>query len=221
MNGPHDMGGLDGFGPVQPDGETGLFHAGWERRMMAMMVAAGAMGHWSIDEMRSAREDRSPAEYYSVGYYHLWLLGLERMLVEKGLLDPTEITGGPIVEGTVAPRRVLRAEDVSGVLARGAPAERSSAEAAPPKFGPGDAVRMRNLQPRGHCRLPAYARGKPGRVEAVQGYHLYADASAQGEGDVAHWLYTISFDAVDLWGARGVKGDSVTIDAWEPYIDPA
>ena len=62
MNGPQDLGGQAGFGPVAPEPGEPVFHAAWERRAMALTVAAGAMGHWSIDESRHARESLHPAD---------------------------------------------------------------------------------------------------------------------------------------------------------------
>ncbi len=86
MNGPQDLGGRDGFGPIAPDPQDPLFHAEWERRAMAMVVAAGGAGAWTIDESRFARENRDPGEYYGLSYYQLWVRGLEDLLKTKGLV---------------------------------------------------------------------------------------------------------------------------------------
>ncbi|MGR3323078.1 MAG: nitrile hydratase subunit beta [Pseudooceanicola sp.] len=223
MNGPHDMGGLHGFGPVDPDRNDGPYHgadAAWEQRAMALTVAAGAGGHWTIDESRFAREDRHPLEYHRLGYFRIWLAGLERLLVERNLVTPAELAAGRAADETTPPGRCLAAGDVAAVLARGGPVDRDPGDTSP-RFAPGDAVRTRNLQPRGHTRLPAYARDKVGRIESVQGYHAFADASATGDRDAAAWLYTVVFDAETLWGAAEAPGDTVSFDAWEPYLDRA
>ena len=76
MNGVHDMGGMQGFGPVRPEPNEPLFHAPWERQALAMTVAMGACGQWNIDISRSARESLPPAQYLSSSYYAICLAGL-------------------------------------------------------------------------------------------------------------------------------------------------
>jgi nitrile hydratase subunit beta len=199
VNGAHDMGGMDGFGPVVAERDEPWFHADWERRAFALTIALGASGAWNIDMSRSAREDRPPPEYLGMSYYELWLAGLERLLSER------------------TPKRVLRAADVEATLSRGGPADREPPRSA--RFAAGDRVRTRNLNPRTHTRLPRYARGKAGVVELVHGCHVFPDANALGLGEDPQWLYTVRFTALELWGRK--ERASVTIDAFEPYLDAA
>nr|HPR43526.1 nitrile hydratase subunit beta [Ottowia sp.] len=63
MNGVHDMGGLQCFGPVRPEPDEPLFHAPWESRALAVTLAMGAGGRWNIDLSRAARESLPPATY--------------------------------------------------------------------------------------------------------------------------------------------------------------
>ncbi|WP_375691866.1 nitrile hydratase subunit beta [Pseudooceanicola sp. LIPI14-2-Ac024] len=221
MNGPHDIGGHHGFGPVDPAANDAPYHPGaedWEERAMALTVASGFGGHWTIDESRFAREDRHPLDYHSLGYFGIWLAGLKRLLVERNLVTEDELAGGPLRNDTAAPNPPLPAAKVPAALARGGPVDRDPGPIKP-IFSPGDRVRTRNIQPRGHTRLPAYARDKVGRIETVQGYHAYADDSARGDRAAAHWLYTVVFDATVLFGDAAATGDTVTIDAWEPYLE--
>ena len=44
MNGAHDMGGVQGFGPVDAEVNEPVFHADWEKIVFAMTLAAGSMG---------------------------------------------------------------------------------------------------------------------------------------------------------------------------------
>ena len=88
-------------------------------------------------------------------------------------------------------------------------------------FAPGDRVRTRNLHPPGHTRLPRYARDKIGTVERVLGCHVFPDAAAAGHGEDPQWLYAVAFRAEDLWGGDGDPGVVVSIDAFEPYLEPA
>jgi len=91
MNGAHDMGGMDGFGPVEIEKNEPLFHAEWERRAMALTVAMGAHGLWNIDMSRYARENRDPLGYLADSYYQRWLYGLEVLLEQSGLVTRDEI----------------------------------------------------------------------------------------------------------------------------------
>ena len=91
MNGGQDLGGMDGFGPIDPEPNEPVFHAEWEKRCFAITVAMGYYGAWNIDAARFARENVSPARYLQRSYYEMWLDGLETLLVEKGLLTRAEI----------------------------------------------------------------------------------------------------------------------------------
>jgi nitrile hydratase len=197
MNGAHDMGGTQGFGPVVEEADEPAFHADWERRVFALTIALGASGAWNIDSSRSAREDRSPREYLDMDYYELWFAGLERLLAEH------------------TPERVLAAADVDAMVARGGSVERPAP--GPARFAVGDRVRTRNLHPRGHTRLPRYARGRVGTVERVHGCHVFPDRNALFEGEDPQWLYSVRFTAHELWGTDASQ--SVSIDAFEPYLE--
>ena len=107
MNGAHDMGGVHGFGAVEVEPDEPVFHAEWERRVFALTRAMGATGEWNLDEVRFAREDRQPVEYLAMSYYERWLAGLERLLAERGLVDPDELAAGRSLRSGRAVRRVL------------------------------------------------------------------------------------------------------------------
>jgi nitrile hydratase len=91
----------------------------------------------------------------------------------------------------------------------------------PARFKPGDKVRTKNLHPATHTRLPRYARGRVGVVELVHGCHAFPDAVAIDHGDDPQWLYTVVFDGRELWGADTDLSLTVSIDAFEPYLEPA
>ena len=88
MNGPHDLGGQHGLGPInpEPEAEEPVFHGDWERRTFALTLTCGMLGQWNIDEGRYARERQHPVEYLSNTYYENWLVGLQTLLVEKYIL---------------------------------------------------------------------------------------------------------------------------------------
>ena len=217
MNGPQDSGGREGFGPVIREVNEPLFHAEWERRAMAMNVAAGGAGQWTIDQSRHARENCPPADYYRMSYYAIWTRGLENLLLERGLVTPEELATG---QSTATPQGItpLAAARVPEVLLNGFPYDRDPKGRAA-AFAPGDRVHTRNLQHSGHIRLPSYCRDKPGVISVVHGYHVFPDTSAEGDRETAHWLYNVSFDARDLFGDRGRAGDTISVDLWEPYLD--
>ena len=217
MNGAADLGGMMGFGPVVPEPEGELFHAEWERRVLAVTLAAGAMGRWTIDESRHVRESIPPAEYLTSSYYAIWLRGLEDLLVNHGLVTRDELAAGRAA-GRGEPVRVLRAADVAPTLAAGTPYTREMA--TPARFAVGDRVRTRTMHPRGHTRLPRYARGHVGTVVAVRGGHVLPDRNAHGGGEHPEWLYTVRFDARELWGEDADPTSTVDVDAWESYLEP-
>lgn len=220
MNGAQDMGGMHGFGAVVPEPEDGpKFHADWEKRAMALTLAMGATGAWTIDMSRHARESLHPADYLTVGYYGQWLLGMERLLVAHGLATPAELASGRAETPPAPVPRVLRPDAVPGVLARGAPTERPAP--APPAFAPGDRVRARRMSPARHTRLPRYVQGCTGIVEHHHGAHVFPDSGAHGLGDDPRHLYTVRFEGAALWGADAEPGLSVSVDAWESYLDRA
>jgi nitrile hydratase subunit beta len=205
MNGPHDLGGAMGFGPVRPEPDEPLFHAPWESRALGLTLCAGALGHWGIDESRHARESLPPATYLTASYYEIWVRALEVLLARHGL--PRD---------SPHPRR-LTAGRVPSMLATGTDYTRPLADT--PRFAPGDRVRARNIHPRGHTRLPRYVRGHTGVVEADHGGFVLPDAAAHGQ-ERAERLYTVVFHGSDLWGPDAEPGMHVSVDAWDSYLDP-
>lgn len=218
MNGPQDLGGRHGFGPVIPEDENLRFHAEWEKRVLGLTLAAGALGLWNIDASRHARESLPAAIYYSSSYYAIWLRGLEALLKNSGEVTDAELAlGHSEAPGQQSARR-LEAVAVPKVLEAGGPTDRPG---PPPKFGIGDRVRMINHQPAGHTRLPGYARGHVGTIIAVHGAHVYPDTNARFEGECPTPLYTIEFTASELYGDDADPTLCVSIEAWEPYIERA
>ena len=218
MNGAQDMGGMMGFGPVLPEKDEPVFHAPWERRAFALTLAMGAPGRWNIDQSRSARESLHPAEYLAKSYYEIWIAGLEKLMAERGLVTSDEIDAGKSLHPPKAVPRVLTAERVPTVLASGGPTERAAA--APQRFQVGQLVRAHNVHPTGHTRLPRYVRGHVGTVTHVHGAHVLPDSNAAGRGENPQWLYTVRFAARELWGEAADPTGTVSVDAWESYLEP-
>ena len=219
MNGAQDLGGMMGFGPIVQEPEGQLFHADWERQAMGLTIAMGATGSWTIDASRFARESLDPADYLAATYYEIWLKGLEKLVVGKGMITADELRDGKASAPPAPVKRVLRREEVAAALARGAPCDRPAT--APAAFKIGEAVRTRNINPNGHTRLPRYARAKAGVIESVRGVFVFPDTNAHGGGEQPQWVYTLRFAARELWGDEADPNHSVSIDAWESYLERA
>ncbi len=218
MNGIHDMGGMDGFGKVEPEKNEPVFHAAWEGRCLALNRAMGYAGIWTIDETRAGIEELPPALYLTSSYYKKWALRLENLVVERGLAGADEVKTGHALRPGKTLKRKLNVADVPNTLTRGSygrPAQ------SPARFKPGDRVRTKNIHPETHTRLPRYARDRVGTVEALRGCHVYPDTVAIGKGENPQWLYTVLFDGRELWGDDTDPSLKISIEAFEPYLEPA
>ena len=219
MNGVHDMGGMDGFGKVEPEPNEPMFHTEWEGRVLAMVRAIGAAGAFNIDTSRFYRETLPPDVYLASSYYQKWLLGLEDLLVDKGYVSVSEVAAGHAKEPAKPLKRgKFTIADVERVMVRGKFGRNAS---APAKFKPGDRVRARNMHPVTHTRLPRYARGHVGMVERNLGCNVFPDSAAMEAGENPQWLYTVVFDGTELWGPDADPALKISIDAFEPYLEPA
>jgi nitrile hydratase subunit beta len=217
-NSIHDMGGMHGFGPVAAEPDEPPFHARWEGRVFALQRATGFAGLWTIDGGRASLEALPPLDYLGSSYYRRWFLGLENRLVRHGLVGADEIAAGRSLRAGAKLPRTLAAADVENTLSRGDFARPTN---QPARFSTGDPVRTKNMHPATHTRLPRYARGKSGVVEAVRGCHVFPDTAALGAGDHPQWLYTVVFSARELWGDEADATVKVSVEAFEPYLDPA
>ena len=193
----HDMGGQHGHGPLVAGVDEPVFHHRWEGRVYALMRLARRADVFNLDEMRRSIESIPPAEYLTDTYYERWLAALESLVVEKG------------VKGGGARR----------FTGRNPPAP----DGVAPRFAVGDRVRAGNVNPRHHTRLPGYARGHEGVIEAVRPTAVLPDVNAHvaGPGDRRPFepVYTVVFDARDLWGDEAGAVDRVGIDLWESYLE--
>jgi nitrile hydratase subunit beta len=218
MNGVHDLGGMQGFGPVVDEPCEPCFHAPWEGRMLALQRAILFMRVWNLDAFRYAQE-RLPADVYlSVTYYQRWLLGLTSSALEHGLVTAEELDAGHSLGPASPVQRTMRLADIEGAKIRPPFGRTPTTEA---RFAPGAVVRTTNIHPIGHTRLPRYARDKIGRVEAVHGCHAYPDGIVAGDGSAKAWLYTVAFEGRRLWGEHADPTLTVSIEAFEPYLEPA
>lgn len=221
MNGVHDMGGQQGFGPVLLEANEPLFHAPWESRAMAVTVAMGASGQWNIDLSRSARESLPPTVYLASTYYEIWIRALEKLMLARGMVTQAELASGQLITPPIKVNQVLTRDKVDAALKTGSPTERPIDQ--PALFKVGQQVRARNMHPQGHTRLPRYVRGHVGTVVSVHGGHVFPDCHTLHATPPFHvpvqWLYTVVFNGRTLWGEHSDPTVEVTVDAWESYLE--
>ena len=222
----HDMGGQPGGRvPIDLQGQP-VFAQNWQARALAVTVAAGGLGKWTLDESRHARE-RLPAEdYMAYGYYEKWMAGLATLLVEHGLVTMDELRSGQLAAG--GRQRAgqhdplpLTAAQVRGALARGGPSRRP--DRTPPRYACGQKVHVLSpesaaRQPGGHTRLPSYAAYQTGVIISHHGTHVLPDSNAHGLGETPEHLYGVCFCATELWPGQVGSTDEVCLDLWESYL---
>lgn len=212
MNGIHDMGGMQGFGAVQVDAAEPLFHAPWERRVLAMVSLILGAGISSVDAFRYGIERMDPVAYLTAGYYGRWLASLETVLAENGMVRRNELEAWVRGERRVTP--AVRSTPPSP----GGPAALRHV-ATPPRFVSGQTVRARNLHPAGHTRLPRYVRGKRGVVARVHPAWVFPDTNAHGLGEHPQYAYAVRFEAEELWGPGADRHTACHVDLFESYLE--
>lgn len=183
MDGVHDLGGRQGFGPVRFTVDAPAFHAEWEVRANSLYAFAVRKGVLNMDEYRYAIERMDPRHYLAASYYERSLTGLATLCVEKGLVTRAELE-----------ERAGGAFPLSGRAVRGRP------NVTPPQhFQPGDRVRVRNDFVPGHVRMPGYVRGKEGVVVGVSPAYPFPDAHAHGIEARDEPTYDVRFRSQDIW----------------------
>jgi nitrile hydratase len=219
MNGIHDMGGMHGMGPIEEEKNEPVFHHEWEGRIFAINRAMSAWGKWNLDASRHSRELIPPAEYLRMSYYERWIAGLIELIAKSGLATRTEIENGTPASGSAKAVPALTSEKAMTMIARGLPASRDVNVAA--RFQVDQRVRARNMNPVGHTRLPRYVRGKFGIVERDHGVFVFPDTNAHFQGEKPQHVYSVRFRARELWGEQAPAKDSVYVDLWDDYLEPA
>ncbi|HZR82054.1 MAG TPA: nitrile hydratase subunit beta [Candidatus Binatia bacterium] len=208
MNGVHDMGGTDGFGPVVVERAEPVFHADWERRVFGMVLGRVAAGLAGTDAFRFAIERMDPRHYLAATYYERWMTALATMLVEAGRVSADELArraGSFPLSRAADEVRIPEQERVGGE----------------PRFRIGSAVVVRNEHPFGHTRCPRYVRGKRGTVVRADGLFRLPDVVAHVRRPCDEPAYGVRFAARELWGHGAEDGVAVHVDLWESYLDPA
>jgi nitrile hydratase subunit beta len=222
----HDLGGMHGFGPVAPTPSESPFHDDVDRRAFAVFLAVVAGGLSSGDANRQAIESIGNLAYLESSYYERWLLAMQSVLLDADVITAAELRDRmtAVREGTdpvpAASSTQEEHDELAELYLAGLRATGSFRREVdhPPGFAVGDEVATVAANPRGHTRLPRYARGRRGTVVAHHGAHVFPDSSAAGRGEDPRHLYTVRFSARELWGADGGARDVVHLDLFEPYL---
>ena len=218
MNGVHDMGGMHGMGPIPYENNEPVFHEPWEGRVYALNAAMFAWRKWNTDAWRHDIETLPPADYLRMSYYEKWLRALEKRVVAYRFVTSHELESGKAEPGSVKTVPIFTPESVRR-FNRGIPSSKDPS--VTPLFQVGERVRARNINPESHTRLPRYARGKTGEIIRDHGVYVFPDTNARYQGEKRQHVYSVRFQAPELWGESASPRDSVYLDMWDDYLEHA
>ena len=219
MNGVHDLGGMQGMGPIEPEKNEPVFHWPWEGRAFAVTRAMGAWRKWNLDASRFQREQIAPVDYFRLSYYERWIVALVESMLKNSMVTQRELETGKADPASAKLAAPLTAEKAAILVSKGVPARRDVA--VTPRFHEGQQVRTRNINPVQHTRLPRYARDKAGIIHRDHGGFVFPDTNALLLGEKPQHVYSVRFAARELWGEQASPRDSIYIDMWDDYLEPA
>jgi nitrile hydratase len=215
MDGVHDLGGVQGFGPIKTDDDERPFKAAWEGRVWGINAAISGGRGWTIDWWRFTRELIEPLDYLQRPYFDQWAQTYAALLIDSGMATVEEVASGRAESAGVPSTPPLEAEEVRRSVRRRVSYARDGGLS--PRHGVGDHVTARSNGSLGHTRLPRYVRGRSGVIHQSHGAHVFPDDSARGV-ERAEPLYTVRFAARELW-PEGTGRDFVYVDLWESYLE--
>ncbi len=225
MDGIHDLGGVEGYGPVPYVPEEPI-HVGprWEAFSGAALFALLRSGKTNIDAHRHRIERLDPTRYLPISYWGRWLAAVESATVDQGIASQDEIDGAVRSLGhdpaSAAPPP--RMHPVTRLESRENETTFVREIDEPPRFAVGDrVVTMADAPHAGHHRLPRYVRGRTGTVARVYPAFTFPDAVAHNDGEQPTYVYAVGFDGRDLWGPDGDPNQVCHLDLFEPYLSPA
>lgn len=220
MNGIHDLGGMDGFGPVPYANPTETFHDRWHGETYAMLLSILRQQITTIDAFRHSIEQIPPHQYLDSTYYNRWVTAITRLLLNENVITPDEFsqTVAAIEAGESIP--VGKADVPFDVSSHDAFDSHIDPPEDAPTFSKGDAVRVKNIHPSGHTRCPRYIRKARGVIDAYRGLEPFPDATAHRQNEQQR-LYQVRFDGTEIWGPDADPTVSITLDLWEPYLELA
>lgn len=244
----HHLGGLENLGPI--DFQKRVFVAKWEERIFGIHVAMmGLSNHldealpkypidqvptrfksfWTWGHLRTGAEGMNPFDYFKFRYYEKWLGGISGFFVQEGYITQEELdakTAEYLADGNMVEAPLPTGGDVKideQVIRYLREGDSPKRPAAPPKFKLGDKVRIKDVPPEAHTRLPGHLRGRTGTVtEVYEGaYAYFFSTGPDGIGDPMP-CYAVAFQPADIWGkALSDARSTVYADLFEVYMEPA
>jgi nitrile hydratase len=217
VNGVHDLGGMHGFGPVELHDPALRFEYPWEPAVVAMQSAMEGRVT-NIDEFRHAIERMDPVHYLGSTYFEHWVESILASCIEHGIVTADDFAARERAarEAAQAP---VSSSDPWPPRPRHAHPFRRDAESEP-RFPDGASVVTRKAHAQGHTRLARYARGMRGTVAEYRGCFVFPDTNAHGLGEEPQHVYSVRFEAEELWGESAEQGTTVYIDLFESYLEP-
>ena len=202
MDGIHDLGGKQGFGPVRYTLNATAFHAPWEVRANSLYAHAVRRGIFNMDEYRHAIERMEPRHYVTASYYERSLTSLATLCVEKGVVSREELerrAGGsfPLAAPSAPGRTNVPTRET---------------------FKPGDRVRVRSDHVPGHVRMPGYIRGKTGVVVSESPAYPFPDAHAHSVEAKDEPTYDVRFRSEELW-PDSADAALVHVGVFQSYLE--
>jgi nitrile hydratase subunit beta len=218
VDGIHDMGGMQGFGRTMPPNEGGPFAEPWEGKAFALGLLAIRASGTNLHAFRHAINRVPPLDYLS-GYYDRWLMGAQNLLADSGVVSDDQVAARAAQLSGQDAEEPPPPQPHKPEMTSGGPGNLRTLD-NPPAFAVGDTVRTRDLDPAGHTRLPRYVRRRTGTVAAILPAQVFPDSAAHFLGEDPQHVYAVEFASDELWGP-GAEPFSLTIDLYEPYLEPA
>ncbi|MCH9672209.1 MAG: nitrile hydratase subunit beta [Gammaproteobacteria bacterium] len=217
MDGIHDLGGRHGFGPIDVNEPEEQFHEPWEARVRGIVNAMSRAPDWNLDWFRHCRELIDPVDYLSRPYFDQWVQTYCAMMINSGWATTEEVSSGKARSVPVDVPTPMSAEEskANKFNAKNFDAPVDNA----PTFEIGQAVTAGTEVTTGHTRLPAYVRGRQGQIADYHGAHVFPDDNAVNKKRHEH-LYTVEFNATQLWPEATDSADTVSLNLWESYLGP-
>ncbi len=161
MDGVHDLGGREGFGPIVDKADDKPFHADWEMRAFGIKEVSAA--NWTIDWFRHCRELAVPVDYLTRPYFDQRLTTVAAQLIDEGYLTLDEIKAGASAF-TPRPSRPPQTPKAARAFVR-TPTSFAVTVNTPPRFALGERGTMparRRLRSYASARIcPGQGRGDP------------------------------------------------------------
>ncbi len=213
MNGIHDMGGMQGLGEIGYKESAPGFDEPWEIRLFALVQAVRSRS------LRTEIERIPASNYLRMGYYERWYTALVKQIIERGTVTRAELDSGRADPASEKATPALTPDIAREVLFRSTKTEQDVE--LTPRFHIGETVRGRNINPATHTRMPRYTRGKTGVVERDRGVFNVPDNEEESAEPRPQHVYLIRYAGRELWGEEAPANDSLYIDMWEDYLEPA